>query len=661
MKKIKLNFLYRVIPFVVFVLLTNLCFSQQVITQWNFNPYNSAFPASTGTGTLNVIGGCTSAASTNSVASGSSDPVDPATNNDAIKLNNFPAQSTNSGTAGIELAVSSAGFENIKFSFDTKPGQATSKYLQVQYSVNGTDWINSTIFTMNATATWENNLMVDFSSIPEVNNNANFKVRIVSIFEPGKTTYTGASKPYDAPKPVHFDMITVLGTPRSAVATKLSITSINGGAPVVMGQTFSVSIQALDDDDSPAAVQNNTEVTLSLATGTGSLGGTLTGTINAGTLSVNIPGITYNKAEAGVSFTASATGLSAFTSESFEVVVPTYQLTLTQNIPGAGLQTGSGLYAEGASVTVTASPKSGFVFVNWTLLNDTEVSTSASSTFTMPASAITLKANYQLLSGPNLIHYWHFNNATELSVPLTSVDADFSSVETATITFVADGIMGVYSNSTLNPADLNAYMSAPAGNNLRLANPSTGKEVILSCPSSGYEGLYFTFAASGVGSGSAKKINLYYTVDNTNWVKVIDAYELVTSYQLFSCDLTSFNDVNNNADLKFKITFDEAGIDGNQRLDNISLTGTEMVSSIIESNVQNEKIRIYPNPFTDIVNVNYKAGTKVSVYSQTGSLIERFNMHAETYSIDLKKYHAGVYFISIEDGENVIFSKVIKN
>jgi len=629
--------------------------SQQTITQWNFNPFNSAFPTSKGTGTLNLIGGCTSSAST--VASGSSDP---ATNNGALRLSDFPAQSTNSGTAGIELAVSTAGFENIKLSFDTRPQQRTSKYFQVQYSINNIDWINSDLITLTS-ANWHNNLMVDFSSIPEANNNPNFKVRVVAIFEPGKTTYTHVSgtSTYNG-SPTNFDMVTISGTPRDAEAVKVSVTSVNSGSSVVMGQPFSVSIQALDSENSPAAVKTATLVTLSLATGTGNLGGTLSGTIAAGSLTVTISGITYDKVEEGVSLTATASGLSSATSSTFNVVVPTYQLSLSQNIPGAGAQTGTGIYAEGAPVTVTATPKSGFSFINWTL-NDSDVSTSASFTFPMPANDIVLKANYQLLSGANLIHYWHFNNATELSVPLASVNADFSSVGTATITFVADGIMGVYSNSTLNPADLNAFMSAPAGNNLRLTNPSTGKEVILSCPSSGYEGLYFTFAASGVGSGSAKKINLFYSADNgANWVKIIDAYELITSYQLYSYDLSAINEVNNNSDLKFKITFDEAGIDGNQRLDNISLTGALMVSTDVKFDSQEDFITLYPNPTSDMIKIQSKAGSVVSIYNISGKLLQSFHMHTTTELVSIKEYPSGIYIVSSENGDAKSFMKFVK-
>jgi len=83
-------------------------------------------------------------------------------------------------------------------------------------------------------------------------------------------------------------------------ASKLAITSVNGGANPTAGTAFSVVVQAQDANGNPANVAANTGVTLSRNAGTGTLGGSLTGTIAAGTNSVTISGVTYTKAESGV-------------------------------------------------------------------------------------------------------------------------------------------------------------------------------------------------------------------------------------------------------------------------------------------------------------------------------------------------------------------------
>jgi len=104
--------------------------------------------------------------------------------------------------------------------------------------------------------------------------------------------------------------------------TKLVVISINGGSPPYVNTAFDVEVQAQDDSNSPQNVSSDVNVTLSLATGTGVLGGTITGIISAGSSSVTISGIMYDVAETGVSITATddAAGLTAGTSDPFEVL-----------------------------------------------------------------------------------------------------------------------------------------------------------------------------------------------------------------------------------------------------------------------------------------------------------------------------------------------------
>jgi hypothetical protein len=93
----------------------------------------------------------------------------------------------------------------------------------------------------------------------------------------------------------------------TATATaKLAITSINGGINPTAGIGFSVVVQAQTAAGTPVTVLTDTTVTLSRTTGTGTLGGTLTGIILAGNSSVTISNVTYTKAESGVVLTVTA-------------------------------------------------------------------------------------------------------------------------------------------------------------------------------------------------------------------------------------------------------------------------------------------------------------------------------------------------------------------
>jgi hypothetical protein len=99
----------------------------------------------------------------------------------------------------------------------------------------------------------------------------------------------------------------------AGIPTKLEITSVNSGISPQAGIGFPVVVQAQDANGVARNVVNATNVSLSLKTGTGTLGGTLTGTIAAGTNQVTISGVTYTKAESGVSITATRTSGDALT------------------------------------------------------------------------------------------------------------------------------------------------------------------------------------------------------------------------------------------------------------------------------------------------------------------------------------------------------------
>jgi hypothetical protein len=120
--------------------------------------------------------------------------------------------------------------------------------------------------------------------------------------------------------------------------TKLVIISFNGGVDPSANTPFNVVIQSQDDLGNIANVTNNTDISLSLAAGTGILGGTLTGTIPASQNSVTISGVIYNTAETGVKIAATRTSgdvLAPDTTDPFTVYAAASQLAFV-NVPAAG-------------------------------------------------------------------------------------------------------------------------------------------------------------------------------------------------------------------------------------------------------------------------------------------------------------------------------------
>ncbi|MFO8068002.1 MAG: hypothetical protein R6U11_10520, partial [Bacteroidales bacterium] len=73
---------------------------------------------------------------------------------------------------------------------------------------------------------------------------------------------------------------------------------------------------------------------------------------------------------------------------------PLFTLELIANPETGGSPSGGGNYAEGASVQINANTADGYNFINWTISDDI-ISELETFTYTMPASNVTITANYE--------------------------------------------------------------------------------------------------------------------------------------------------------------------------------------------------------------------------------------------------------------------------
>ena len=113
----------------------------------------------------------------------------------------------------------------------------------------------------------------------------------------------------------YFDATTgILNVANGAGATKLAYTTVPSTGTA--GTAFSVTVQSQDASGNPANLSSATTITLSKASGSGTLSGTLTGVITAGANSVTISTPVYSAADT-MTLTATASGgvtLTAVTS-----------------------------------------------------------------------------------------------------------------------------------------------------------------------------------------------------------------------------------------------------------------------------------------------------------------------------------------------------------
>lgn len=163
------------IYFIGALLATALSFGQTTITQWNFDASNAT--PNVGTGTITLIGGPTAPVAPNDFPAGN-----PGTGK-AMSSENYPAQGTNSGTAGFRIATSTVGYSGLSISFEQRGSNTGSRWSRYEYTADGTNW---TALGNNGGAIingWPASV-VTVALPANADNNPNFAFRIVSIFSP---------------------------------------------------------------------------------------------------------------------------------------------------------------------------------------------------------------------------------------------------------------------------------------------------------------------------------------------------------------------------------------------------------------------------------------------------------------------------------------------
>ena len=267
-----------------------------------------------------------------------------------------------------------------------------------------------------------------------------------------------------------------------------------------------------------------------------------------------------------------------------------------------------------------------------------------------------------------LIHYWSFNNLDSTVASYTpsipSIHATYSRIDTTTANVDYEKFAGVANDSSfedgLTGDLLNAQMGAVAGTALRARNPSDSMELLFSFPTTNYKTIVLSYDCQRSSKGATTQ-NFDYSIDNgATWLTSGLSITTFAPDTLWSVNTVNLTDtgVNNKAKVIFRIQFagTTIGTKGNNRFDNLTVTGDTIIVSTGVKNVANAApaYTIAPNPASNNIDINTMSATAktISIVNIAGQVVYATQQSAQHITVNVADLAAGVYFARIIDATN---------
>ena len=230
-----------------------------------------------------------------------------------------------------------------------------------------------------------------------------------------------------------------------------------------------------------------------------------------------------------------------------------------------------GMYFEGMPLDIEAVARPGYRFSHWEGL---PLGTPQKTSFPIEGQQ-DITAHFEAV---HLLHYWHFNHLADSRHG--TVPADYSFSGDALISYPGTG--GGYMDMVDEGSTLNAWMSEAAGNALRVRNPSDSRELLLELPTTGFRDIGLQYAFMRTPNG-AQTQQVYYRLGvDEDWIPIGDTVHVTEEFARVAYDFSGIEGVDDNPNFAVRIRFlgpETTGEQGNNRFDNISLTGMPMEST----------------------------------------------------------------------------------
>lgn len=198
------------------------------LVKWDFNnpDMNPASPGPSqgeATATAALVGGANGF-----LTGGTGTANDSGTPNNYWGTDSYPSQYTQNKSSGVRFNVSTVGFKDVNVAYDYKASATASEYQRLQYTTDGSTFIDFPASFSIAGTTWNGPQTYNLAGLAGVRENPNFGIRIVSEFQstatggvvnsPSYAPVTSTSS-YGTSGTLNYDLVTI------------SVTRTNGNTP----------------------------------------------------------------------------------------------------------------------------------------------------------------------------------------------------------------------------------------------------------------------------------------------------------------------------------------------------------------------------------------------------------------------------------------------
>lgn len=339
--------------------------------------------------------------------------------------------------------------------------------------------------------------------------------------------------------------------------------------------------------------------------------------------------------------------------------VQSYNITVTADPANGGTVTGGGYYNYGQSCTLTATPASGYTFVNWTR-NGTQVSTNPSYTFTVNAAA-SFVAHFQAIEPcavPTNVTAEAINY-TDIRINWTGTDApSYKIFRNGTLITSGYPYVGGYYDTELPYGEYcyTIVSECEQGD----SDPSEEACVTLTIPCNTpsdftAEYVYEDEGNYGVQLRWVSGVTIYPEVFHLyRWID--EEYALVADVQPSNTTYTTYFDDVDVGNYSYMITA-EYHFDGQVCISEAAYAEVEVTSV----NELSRTVGIYPNPVNDKLTIEAQVdlGT-VEIYNLMGTSIYSQRDCANKVEINTADLPSGIYFIRMTNDKTSETRRFVK-